>query len=290
MHPYFAWSRTLASVAAVFVVLAASSAHAQEALVINASGPECQSLEQCKIPGTRCDGALGGTCETIALVDGSTKKICVDRSTIVFCCEGPGAGDCPQPSAGMTEPTCVGPRDGTFGRGLCSYSDWDACLTAATGTDAELIEACFQPPAGGTPPLPPGLYGTVPLAGGDCDRDGIENGDEPGCVCDRAPECASVDGGMSGTDAGADLDAGANTQDAGELPPFDSGSADIDANLPPGAGLDFRGAGGCACEAGGARASGPSGSAALLLTLGGFLALCARRRSSRAHAKADPRR
>jgi hypothetical protein len=279
MHPYFASFRTLASVAAGFVVVAASVAEAQpKALFITSEGPECRTLEECPDPGEVC-GAAGEVCKATQYSDGSDANVCVVFGTVQYCCET--ATDCPAPSAGGRPATCVLPRDATFGHGLCSYVDWDPCLAELPLTDAELVRACFEPAMGvGTAP-----YGIVPLALGDCDGDGIANGAELGCICDPSSECGSGDrdGGMTTPDAGA------NTMDAGELPPFDSGTGDVDANLPPGTGLDFRGAGGCACEAGDSRAIDARGSAALLLTLGALFAVRTRRRRSNTPAKADPR-
>ncbi len=284
------FSRALASLAAVVVVLVVSPATAQQALVIIDDAPSCEALQPCTAPGTVCTGPLGGVCTALSYAEGGTVKACI-APDVVYCC-ATGA-DCPL-LVGTPAGACVGPRTGdlTFGHGLCSYGPWESCLAAFDGTDAELVQACFEPAVGsGSAP-----YGIVPFALGDCDGDDTPNGTDP-CVCDNSATCemSGIDGGMTNTDAGAgpdagsDTDAGANSIDAGELPPFDLGTRDVDANLPPGAGLDFRGDGGCVCEAGGVRATGTSGSAALLLTLSGLFALARRRRHARIEAKADRR-
>jgi len=284
------FSRALASLAAVVVVVVVSPATAQQALVIIDDAPSCEALQPCTAPGMACSGSRGAVCKTLRSADGTSVNACV-AADVVYCCAI--AADCPLPSApGTAAGTCVGPRtgDSTFGHGLCSYGPWESCLAAFDGTDAELVQACFEPAMGtGTAP-----YGIVPFALGDCDGDDTPNGTDP-CVCDSSATCgmSGIDGGMTTTDAGAGPDASTNAMDAGELPLVDFGAADVDANAPPGTGLDFRGAGGCACEVGSARATGTSGSAALLLlTLGGLLAVRTRRRRSdgtRGEAKADLR-
>jgi len=287
MNPYFTSSRRFSQIAGVLIVLSASAAEAQpKALVITSDGPSCEELDTCDGAGAECR-MLREACVPTVYRDGSSRNLCVAVATVQYCCGEDS--DCPLPAAGGGMATCVMPRDTTFGHGLCSYVDWDPCLGGLPGTSAELLQSCLTPPGVA---LGPGPYGTVPFRLGDCDDDGIANGDDRGCVCDSSPECgiSGLDGGMNTQDAGEALDASANTDDAGEVPAVDSGTADVDANLPPGTGLDFRGDGGCACEAGGVRATGTSGFAALLLTLSGLFAVRTRRlRGARAQAKADPR-
>ena len=289
MNPYFASSRRFSQIAGVLIVLSASAAEAQpKALVITAAGPDCVELEPCAGPGASCRAPTERCVPTSYSGGSSDSNLCVAVATVQYCCGEDS--DCPLPAAGGGMATCVMPRDTTFGHGLCSYVDWDPCLRDSLISDADLVRKCFEPPMGVDPV--PSPYGIVPVALGDCDGDGIANGDDRGCVCDSSPECgiSGLDGGMNTQDAGEALDASANTDDAGEVPPVDFGTGDVDANLPPGTGLDFRGDGGCACEAGGVRATGTSGFAALLLTLSGLFAVRTRRlRGARAQAKADPR-
>jgi len=287
MNPYFTSSRRFSQIAGVLIVLSASAAEAQpKALVITSDGPSCEELDTCDGAGAECR-MLREACVPTVYRDGSSRNLCVAVATVQYCCGE--ASDCPLPAADGGMATCVMTRDAMFGHGLCSYVDWDPCLRDSLLSDADLVRKCFEPPMGVDPV--PSPYGIVPFALGDCDGDDTPNGTDP-CVCDNSATCgmSGIDGGMTTTDAGAGPDASTNTMDAGELPPFDFGTADVDANLPPGTGLDFRGDGGCACEVGGVRATGTSGFAALLLTLSGLFAVrTRRRRKARIHAKADLR-
>lgn len=275
MASYFTSSPTLAGIAAVLVTLSASRAAASDirVLTIDIDGaPHCETAPGCSMMGMTCDSPPGTMCIDLALPGMVTRvPSCVAPALVRYCCAA--ATDCP--ILGGVTGRCIAPTpgDASFGFGLCAYTSVDPCLGAFGATDAEIIQMCFRTTAGdGTGP-----YGTVPFGVGDCDGDGMAN-DVDVCLCDPDNVCVSTDagvpvdpdGGTGDVDAGAPIDAGPQEM------PVDAGPSDFDANLPPGTGLDFRGAGGCTCEAASTHHSA-GGTMAALLVLGGLLR--ARRRS-----------
>lgn len=273
MPTHFASPRALATLAALFVTLAASPAAAFRVLSLDPSGvPSCDAPVDCGTPGTTCDATPFTTCEAL-YYPGSMDfvNMCVAPDYVRYCCEADA--DCPV--QGSVPGHCVLPRTGdpSFGSGLCAYGVVDRCLGAGPRSDGQIIAACFRTTAGeSTAP-----YGTVPWASGDCDGDGMRN-DTDVCLCDPGNTCRMSDGGVDPVDAGMPIepDAG-DEQDAGTAP-FDAGTPDVDANLPPGTGLTFRGAGGLSCDLGHGR-DDRGGALAALLALGGVLGWRLRRRS-----------
>ena len=211
----------------------ASTAHAQRGRLVNDG------------TGFRCEyydscEAGGVACETDHCLDSE----CVNALTLAseYACCGDGAG-CPEGS------TCD--NSGGFDFGICTDEARPTC-------DHSVAADCFA--------------GTS-WDDGDCDGDGIKNVEETaGCECmdARSKESEDVcrpDAGMPMTlrDAGTDdvVDSGPN--------PFDAGT---DAPKPPRAdALDYRGSGGCTCDAGSA------GSEPMWLLLG--IAVLAGRRMRR---------
>jgi hypothetical protein len=279
MSNLFAFRRALGALAAAVVALVASPAAAFTVLsFVNADGttltsPICIEAPACTTPSAPCDLPASTMCTELTYSTGTdVLNVCVAELYVRYCCQVPA--DCPM--QGTLTGECVLPPAGdtSFESGLCVYGTVPACLEPGARTAAQILSACFHGITGeGTAP-----YGTVPWAMGNCDGDSLTNGEEPSsCVCNSDPVCGTVDAGPpADVDGGAPLDAGHN-QDAGETP-FDAGGVAIDANLPPGAGLDFRGSGGCDA----AHTRGASGgSLAGLLALAGVLAVRRRRGARR---------
>lgn len=268
MTSYFTSSRSLATLAAALVALVASPAAAGvQVLVIDGDGAlHCMTPPSCDTAGTACIDVPGTSCVPLESPAGAENR-CVAPALVQYCCST--ADDCPMVDGVLGR--CVAPTDATFGSGLCAYEMVPSCLEADPRTDAVIITSCFRTTSGAAT----GPYGTVPWAVGDCDGDGVANMMDM-CVCDPTNMCTME------RDAGipADVDAGpVQPEDAGppEMP-IDAGSGAIDANVPATTGLDFRGSGGCACEAAGTR-SAAGGPLAALLAIGGLVASRIRRRS-----------
>lgn len=267
MFTSFTHARMFAPLAAAFVALTASPAAAFQVLTLDAAGaPSCVEAPGCDpTVGPVCDGADTMTCTALTLPPGpDAVYFCVDPVYVRYCC----STDSPCPTIDGTVGHCVLPTAGdpSFGQGLCIYGLLPPpCLGTLGRTDAQIIAACFRPTLGsGSAP-----YGTVPWATGDCDGDGLGNGMDE-CVCDPSNLCTAVDAGVPELDAGPPVEVDAAT------PPPDAGPVGIDANLPPGTGLNFRGAGGCdATHTRGA----DGGPLTALLTVIGVLCLRPRRRS-----------
>ncbi len=273
MPTHFASPRALATLAALFVTLAASPAAAFRVLNISTAGtPSCDAPIDCVTPGTPCDLPSSTTCESLHY-PGSADfvNMCVAPDYVRYCCETDA--DCPV--QGTMPGRCVLPRlgDTSFGAGLCAYGVFEHCRGAGLRSDAQAIAACFRTTAGeSTAP-----YGTVPWAYGDCDGDGMPNGTDV-CLCDPGNTCRMSDGGVDPSDAGMPVEPDAGPeQDAGTVP-FDAGTPDVDANLPPGTGLTFRGAGGLSCDLGHGR-DDRGGALAALFAVGSLLGWRLRRRS-----------
>lgn len=194
--------------------------------------------EMCAPLDTGC-APIGGTCLTndgsgICTTTGDgLGSFCAPAEDTLYCCGStvcPTAGDiCVTLEAASV---CVD--------SLCAerMADLSACVTDADG----------EP---------------VPFADGDCDSDGVTNGDE---LAAESDPCAA-DGTV---DAGAIADAGVPGEDAGGTGMREDGG------VPPGPELDvrFEGGGGCACRVMPARSS----SAPMLALLGIALALVLARR------------
>lgn len=161
-------------------------------------------------------------------------------------------------------------------------TDTQCCLLAAgcerTGGTCMAVTASWGYCVGGPPP--PTTCPDGPLAScfqrtswddGNCDGDELLNKDElPGCVCDADENCGDgADGG--GVDGGPvrTRDGGASTTDAGneemKRDAGDTGRLAVDS-------WDYRGSGGCTCDA------SSTGADAAWLAVGLAVALGARRR------------
>jgi hypothetical protein len=137
--------------------------------------------------------------------------------------------------------------------GVCVY-EFAFCAPAmgrAAPLDAEVVARCLGPLGCRSDGSRPEPYGLESWMNGDCDCDGRKNGGD-------SDPCLPLDGGPS--DA-AVVDAAAE-EDAGEPLGADLGAApEMDAGLPSGFGIDFRGGGGCTCDAVGSRWGATRGAA-----------------------------
>jgi hypothetical protein len=190
-------------------------------------------------------------------------------ATSVWMCLGPVS--CAAPS--LTEPYGQAPyAEGDCDcDGLKNGSDSAPCERADAG-DGGVADGGTARDAGLADAGPPGVDGSVAIDAGTPDSGPSTTdlggpAEDAGSSADAAPE---EDGGGPGEDLGAGVDV-----DLGPPP------VEMDAGLPPGYGVDFRGGGGCVCGAAGAGesagATGPVLAAAIALG-GGWVARRRRRR------------
>ncbi len=189
-------------------------------------GARCEQLAMACIPGNACTVNDGdpGTCEETG--DGAG-TFCAPHDEPLYCC---GSFVCPDDSD-----TCV------------SSDSRSVCVDSTCAGRVPDLLACVTSPGGAL----------VPFSEGDCDGDGVTNGEE----IDEA-----------GTDPCGDApqeDAGAPEEDAGGTGMREDGGA-----LEPGLDVRFEGGGGCACRA---QPSGQAGQPWLLALAGVALALLRRR-------------
>ena len=286
MSSYRFSARAIGAVVVALVIGDSAQAAAQEVLHIDPEGNlSCMTAEACMSATERCADAVFA-CTLFPTPGGTLAGLCLAPDPH-FCCAT--ADECP-PLAGAGSPRCTMRVPG-LGAGVCVYPAGDPACSPPAGTELAFLRACLQPPVGVPAPDP---YGTVAFAAGDCDGDLIPNGRESSLTAVCVPDTdggvpmdagiieagvPSADGGVIPEfDGGAPFDAGTE-EDAGLMRP-DLGAPDVDANLPPGTGLDFTGGGGCACDATNARASLGGGWLSMLLALGGVLVWRRRRRTS----------
>lgn len=219
----------------------------------------CAPLTSCTEARQCFDAGLGSACERWDDDD----RYCTDAAGFqneALCC----AEDADCGSRSGVAGTCSFFRSAELG--ACVYPGvFDFCGVEGGALDNVLV-TCLPPPIG-----IPGRLGF--WSDGDCDLDGIPNGEDC-CPCNSDPNCACpepppTDGGVSedggSSDAGAvgpgdPTDGGSGTpRDAGPGTPGDGGGAK---NPRPG----FRGAGGCECRTAGGSESSPL--FALLLLVG----------------------
>jgi len=254
--------------AAMLVASADASAQSRVRLVPDV-GLVCVEYMDCET-GMICEG--GDVC---VYVDAYESSVCTTPSgprQDIACCNPDH--DTPCPDLGSGTGRCVALATDFD---ICVYRDDPRleCVEAASAGEPRLttLESCFTDPATGAP--------TRDWLAGDCDRDGVKNGAEPGgCLCNPEDGCGEVpDAGVVEPDAGPDEDAGVVEPDAG--PEEDAGrpESDAGANMDGGGsgeedplqGIDFRGSGGCSCD-GAAGGSGVPPAAALAVILGAALA------------------
>lgn len=272
MRPRFPSIHALAALSATAIVLAVSPAAAITPITvlnIDADGiPTCEVAVPCEPDVPICPAFYDSACWSLTTGRGETSNICVAAAVVTYCCTT--SDDCPSVD-GMAA-GCLGPTmgDPTFPHGLCAYGPAPQCFTDGRRGDATVIADCFRIAGHASAP-----YGTVAWRSGNCDGDTESNGTDP-CPCDDPNTC--VDAGVTEPDAGTtEPDAGTTDPDAGTVP-FDAATMDVDAYSLPGAGLEFRGAGGFACDLGHGRDT-PDGTLAALVALGGALGWRLRRRS-----------
>lgn len=170
----------------------------------------CEPLRTLCTSDDECDASA--RCEQVSEAD--PHAYCVRSDGPAFCCGGMESLHCP----GTTE--CA--PDGLDGFGHChpfcpelGFAPRTACLK---------YDGAFQ----------------ADPANGDCDGDGLRNGDE---LAGDSDPCAAEDGGVAmPPDGGAELDAGMD-------PARDAGSGAMDGAIA-GPGVTFGGGGGCRCGVG----------------------------------------
>jgi hypothetical protein len=233
---------------------------------------EDSGMLMCVAPAIGCASgacAMGSTCLGGGCIDVSGD----DRDFI--CCEpeaDPGESGCP--SSGSCE--------------QIPGHDFGRCI------DTEMRPLCLDEGHD-----PAGCFAGTSWALGDCDGDGTPNGEEVtaalatgvDCTCENAddtmtPECMRPDGGSASADAGTVRpvpDGGPSAQDAGQ----NDATLDAARDKPPLAAdeWDYRGSGGCTCDAASAGAD-----AEWLLCGLAVVIVARRRRGVRAAARSRGRR
>ncbi|RLB47546.1 MAG: hypothetical protein DRJ42_25185 [Deltaproteobacteria bacterium] len=231
-------------------------------LHLRSAGFSCQAIDTCSAGGT-CDG--GRACELFyPAISAEHRYACVNLGTTPVCCDDLGA--CPT-RAGFDPPTCLhlsGLEASTL-EGVCVYDINDWCPDAAMLTEEDVLQ-CFTHDGDRAE-----TFGR-----GDCDEDGIRNEDEDaGQLCMVPPSDAGTPPSDAGPadasppeDGAVDPDEDAATASDSGRPTPDTGARDRDTGPTrrgggdggddfPSATSDFRGTGGCTCDASGR--DGPGG-------------------------------
>ncbi len=240
-------------------LLVASAAHAQPLMLVRLDSGEltCQGLDECDSAATSCASGAG-TCSRFGTI--TDRTFCGNGVDTFLCCSSDGMGsadaDCMIDGVSGRCIMDLGPSVSAMVPGVCIFGEGTEAPTFCVDDSVpakEWIERCLTTPAGEP---------TSNWSDGDCDGDHATNAEDLRCggVCDPTntptagmmgcgPDAGATDGGLGvdGSIDGGAVDAGTPDTGRGDAVGGDgsSGLGDSDSSDP----TNFRGAGGCACDA-----------------------------------------